>query len=82
VNGKIKVPVPKYRYKLITVSSSEEANRMEKELRKHLDASGLSFYAVCHTNGECDVMGDAGTVPMEPAALRNARAVAAGVVKA
>jgi len=42
----------------------------------------LSFFAICHQSGGCDVMGDSGGSPLEDAALRNARAVAAEIRKA
>jgi hypothetical protein len=44
--------------------------------------SGLTFFAICHQTGGCDVMGDSGRNPLEGAALRNARAVAAEIKKA
>lgn len=79
LNGKPKPPVPKYRYKLATVDGSPAAGRMESLLRKRLDGLGLSFFAICHPNGSCDVMGDSGTTEMAEAALRSARAVAAAI---
>jgi hypothetical protein len=82
VKGREKPPVPKYHYKLVTVSGSQEAGRMETALRKRLPRSGLSFFAICHPNGDCDVMGDSGGSPLEDAALRKARAVAAEIRKA
>jgi hypothetical protein len=82
VKGKEKPPIPKYHYKLVTVSGSLEAGRMETALRERLEGSGLAFFAICHQTGGCDVMGDSGRNPLEGAALRNARAVAAELKKA
>jgi hypothetical protein len=82
VKGREKPPVPRYHYKLVTVSGSQEAGRMETALRERLRGSGLSFFAICHQSGGCDVMGDSGESPLEDAALRNARAVAAEIRKA
>ena len=79
--GREKPPVPRYHYKLVTVSGSQEAGRMEKALRER-GGSGLSFFAICHQSGGCDVMGDSGVSPLGGAALRNARAVAAEIKKA
>ena len=79
---KIKPPVPKYYYQLATVVSPQHANSMEKALRQRLDGLGLSFFAVCHASGSCDVMGDSGGRPLEEADLRTARAVAAKINKA
>ena len=79
---KVKPPVPKYYYQLATVVSPQHANSMEKALRQRLDGLGLSFFAVCHASGSCDVMGDSGGKPLEPADLLNARAVAAQINKA
>jgi hypothetical protein len=81
VKGREKPPVPRYHYKLATVSGSQEAGRMETALRERLHGSGLSFFAICHQSGSCDVMGDSGASPLEDAALRNARAVAAEIKK-
>lgn len=82
VRGREKPPVPRYHYKLVTVSGSQEAGQMETALRERLEGSGLSFFAICHQNGGCDVMGDSGMSPLKDAALRNARAVAAKIKKA
>ena len=71
-----KPPVPKYHYKLVTVSSSRDAGLIETALRDRLRNSGLSFFAICRPNGSCDIMGDSGTSPLADAALANARAVA------
>lgn len=79
---KAKPPVPKYHYQLATVLSPLLANNMEKALRQRLDGLGLSFFAVCHVGGTCDVMGDSGGKPLEEAELRNARAVAARIKQA
>ena len=76
---KVKPPIPKYYYQLATVLSSRQANNMEKALREQLTGLGLSFFAVCHASGSCDVMGDSGGKPLEEADLRNARAVAAKI---
>jgi hypothetical protein len=81
VKGREKPPIPRYHYKLVTVSGSQEAGRVETALRKRLGGSGLSFFAICHQSGGCDVMGDSGASPLEDAALRNARAVAAEIKK-
>jgi len=82
VKGREKPPVPKYHYKLVTVSGSQEAGRMETALRKRLPGFGLSFFAICHPGGGCDVMGDSGGSPLKNAALRKARAVAAEIKQA
>jgi hypothetical protein len=74
-----KPPVPKYHYKLVTVSNSREAGLTEKALRDRLCNSGLSFFAICRPGGTCDVMGDSGACPLADAALANARAVATKV---
>ena len=74
-----KPPVPKYHYKLVTVSSPREAERTEAALRDRLRNLGLSFFAICHPGGTCDVMGDSGSCSMADAALANARAVAVKV---
>ena len=79
MKGKKKPPIPRYHYKLVTVSGSQAAGRMETALRERLSGSGLSFFAICHQSGGCDVMGDSGVSPLEDAALRNARAVAAEI---
>jgi hypothetical protein len=78
----VKPPVPKYFYRLATVVSPQHANNMERALRTRLDGFGLSFFAVCHPSGSCDVMGDSGGRPMEPADLVKARAVAAQINQA
>lgn len=77
--AKEKVPIIKYRYKLTTVTSSREAEQMENSLRKKLGSIGLSFFTICHEDGDCDVMGDSGTTPLEDAALCTARAYAAEI---
>ena len=77
-----KPPAPRYHYKLVTVSSSQDASRMETALRERLRGAGLSFFAICHQSGGCDVMGDSGSSPLDNAALRKARAVAAEIKKA
>ena len=82
MKGREKPPIPRYHYKLVTVSSSQDAARMETALRERLRGSGLSFFAICHQSGGCDVMGDSGASPLENAALRSARAVAAEIKKA
>ena len=82
MKGKEKAPIPRYQYKLVTVSGSLEAGRMETALRERLGGSGLTFFAICHQTGGCDVMGDSGRNPLEGAALRNARAAAAEIKKA
>ena len=79
---KVKPPIPKYYYQLATVLSSQQANSMEKALRERLNGLGLSFFAVCHASGSCDVMGDSGVSPLKAADLRNARAVAAQINEA
>ncbi len=81
MKGKEKPPIPKYYYKLAKVSGSQEAGGMETALRERLQGSGLSFFAICHKSGSCDVMGDSGASPLKDAALRNARAVAAKIKK-
>jgi hypothetical protein len=82
VKGKEKPPVPRYHYKLATVVSPLKACHLESALRAKLDESGLSFFAICHQGGNCDVMGDSGPNPMNPDALRDARAVAAKLIGA
>ena len=71
-----KPPVPKYHYKLVTVSSSREAERIEGELRDRLRNLGLSFFTICRSDGTRDVMGDSGSCALAGPALANARAVA------
>ena len=80
--GKIKIPIPQYHYKLATVLSSQEAARFGKALRERLDGAGLTFFAICHENGDCDVMGDSGPNPLGADALLAAQAVAAKIKKA
>ena len=82
IRGKPKPPIPKYRYKLVTVVGSHEASCVEGQLRERLSGVGLTFFSICHENGHCDVMGDSGTTPLAQDALRNARAVAAEIKKA
>ena len=82
MKGKPKPPVPKYRYTLVTVNGSHAAGRMQNLLRERLGGFGLSFFAICHPNGCCDIMGDSGTTPLADAALRNARAIAAAIKEA
>jgi len=77
--SKDKPPVPQYHYKLATVLSSPAAARFEQALRDRLSGSGLTFFAICHQNGDCDVMGDSGANPLLPADLGKARAVAAKI---
>jgi hypothetical protein len=72
-----KPPAPKYHYKLITVSSSREAQSMEATLRDRLRNLGLTFFTMCRPNGTFDVMGDSGANSLAEAAVANARAVAA-----
>ncbi len=76
---KVKPPVPKYHYKLASVSGSQEAGRMEKALRERLGGLGLSFFAIGHESGSYDVMGDSGANPLTDNDLRDARAVAAKI---
>ncbi len=71
-----KPPPPKYHYKLVTVSSSREAERIEGQLRDRLRDAGLSFFTICRPSGACDVMGDSGACSLAGATLANARAVA------
>ena len=82
VKGKEKPPIPKYHYKLVTVPGSLEAGRMETALRERLGGARLTFFTICHQTGGCDVMGDSGRSPLDSAALRNTRAVAAEIKKA
>ena len=79
MKGREKAPIPRYHYKLAKVSGSEEAGRMETALRERLRNSGMSFFAICHQTGSCDVMGDSGSNPLQDAALANARTVAAEI---
>jgi hypothetical protein len=72
-----KPPVPKYHYKLVTVSSSRDAQRMEAALRDRLRNLGLTFFTLCRSDGTFDVMGDSGASSLAEAAVANARAVAA-----
>ncbi len=74
--SKVKRPVPRYHYKLATLSNSKASGRFERALRERLDGAGLSFFAICHQNGKCDVMCDSGMDPLDAHALRNARRVA------
>ena len=80
--GKKKTPTPRYQYKFATVLSSPKAARFEKALGERLVGSGLSFFAICHENGHCDVMGDSGPNPLAADDLRAARAVADEIKKA
>ena len=82
MRGKEKPPIPRYHYKLVTVSGSLEAGRMETALRERLGGSGLTFFAICHQARGCDVMVDSGRKPLASAALKNARAVAIEIKKA
>jgi hypothetical protein len=79
---KVKPPIPRYRYKLATVSCSQQACLMEKALRERLGRLGLSYFTIGHEGGSCDVMDDSGTTAMDDSELRNARAVAAQIKKA
>ncbi len=81
MKDKAKPPAPRYQYRLIAVSSSREAGRMETALRQRLGGSSLSFFAICREDGKCDVIGDSGGSPAEDAVLREARAVAAEIQK-
>lgn len=74
---KIKPPVPRYHYKLATVSGSQAASRMEDALRDRLSELSLSYFAIGHEGGSYDVMGDSGAKALEDGDLANARAVAA-----
>jgi hypothetical protein len=76
---KVKPPIPRYRYKLVTVAGSQAANRMENSLREKLNGLTLSYFAIGHESGSYDVMGDSGTSPLCDSDLRNARAVAAQI---
>jgi hypothetical protein len=80
---KVKPPVPKYRYKLVTVTGSQAAGRMETALRERLSGRfGVSLFSICHVNGACDVMGDSGERPLDDANLRDMRAVVAEIKQA
>ena len=76
---KIKPPIPRYHYKLATVSGSHAANRMENELRERLSGLGLSFFAIGHESGSYDVMGDSGAIALADGDLKDARAVVAKI---
>jgi len=76
---KVKPPVPKYHYKLASVSGSQAACRMEKALREQLTGLGLSFFAIGHEGGSYDVMGDSGANALAESDLRDARAAAAKI---
>lgn len=76
---KIKPPIPRYHYKLATVSGSQAACRMEKALRERLSGLGLSFFAIGHEGGSYDVMGDSGAIALDDGDLRDARAVVAQI---
>jgi len=76
---KIKPPIPRYRYKLVTVSGSQAACRMENALRERLTGLTLSYFAIGHESGSYDVMGDSGTSALGDDDLRDARAVAARI---
>jgi hypothetical protein len=82
IRGKPKPPIPKYRYKFVTVIGSHQASRVEDQLRERLNGLGLSFFSICHENGHCDVMGDSGTTPLAHDDLRDARGVAAAIQEA
>jgi hypothetical protein len=75
----IKPPIPRYHYKLASVSGSQAACRMESALRERLSGLGLSFFAIGHEGGIYDVMGDSGANALDDGGLRDARAVAAQI---
>jgi hypothetical protein len=79
---KVKPPVPKYHYKLVTVEGSQQAHVMQKALREQVEYLGLSLFAIGHESGIYDVMGDSGASPLEDSVLRKARAIAAQIKKA
>jgi len=80
---KEKPPVPKYHYKLVTVSDSYAANSMEKALReKFAGQFAVSLFSICHGSGSYDVMGDSGLSPLTEASLKDVRALAAQIHKA
>ncbi len=81
VKGKGKPPVPGHHHKFVTVPGCLKAGRMQTALRQRLGSPGLTFFAVCRQTGGGDGMGDSGRDPLERAALRNARAVAAEIKK-
>jgi hypothetical protein len=76
---KVKPPIPRYRYKLVTVSSSQQACLMEKALWTQLRRMGLSYFAIGHEGGSYDVMGDSGMNALNDDDLLEARAVAAQI---
>jgi len=76
---KIKPPTPRYHYKLVRVTGSQEAHLMEKALREQLGEMGFSLFAIGHTDGSYDVMADSGGAAASDSVLRAARAFAARV---
>ncbi len=62
---------PRYHYVLATVPSSKLAAGLELLLRDLAQTRGVSLFSICHSDGECDVMGDSGEAPLTPAGLRD-----------
>ena len=76
---KVKPPIPRYHYALVTVSGSKQASLMERSLREPLSGFGLSLLAIGHEDGSYDVMGDSGSAALKDGDLRHARAIAARI---
>ena len=72
-------PIPKYWYKLVTVSDSQQAFLMEKALRGRIVGLGMSYFTIGREGGSWDVMGDSGRTAMDDGELRDVRAVAAQI---
>lgn len=79
---KVKPPVIRYHYKLVTVSDSLQARTMEKALWEQLSRFGLSYFTIGHEGGSYDVMCDSGASALDASVLVDARAVAAQISKA
>ncbi len=79
---KVKPPIIRYHYKLVTVSDSRLARVMEKALWEQLTRFGLSFFTIGRESGSYDVMCDSGSAAMADTDLVDARAIAAQISKA
>ena len=80
---KEKPPVPKFHYKLVTVTGSQAAGRMETALQERLAGRfGVSLFSICHANGACDVMGDSGKAALAREHLKEVRAIATQIRQA
>lgn len=79
----VKLPPPRYHYKLITVEGSPAACRMESALREQLTGVRLSFFSTCRRDcATYQVMGDSGASPLDEDSLKRARLLAAEIKEA